>query len=422
MYADDLVLLSETSDGLQNCLSKLNQYCEEWGLQVNVKKTKCMIFNNTGKLVATNLKYNNFFIENVRNYCYLGIKFSITGSFTEAKQNLYNRGLKAYFKLKKCFEYHKPKIGTILHAFDHTVKPILLYGSEIWGMLDTNRLNKFKDNYFQKLCNDLVIEKLHIKVCKYILEVSRRSTNLAVMGELGRYPLYLEVILNMIKYWVRLSKMDDCLAAEALKTSESLHVNGKKSWVNSIYEIINYFNLDISKVSCLKVTLKKYLNKIFYFKYKNIWKNSLFNDNKTTSYGNKLRTYRLFKNTFNQENYLKWGSYDQRKAITKFRISSHCLEIERGRYQNIPVDNRICKLCSTNIENEIHFLLEYPKLQEAREKILHVLENKYKNIVTLSNDSKFIWLMSAEDSFIYNQLYLLLNNLFKTRQELLSKQ
>lgn len=60
------------------------------------------------------------------------------------------RGLKAYFKLKKCFEHHKPKIKTILHVFDHTVKPVLLYGSEIWGIFDEKKLNKLKDSYFNK--------------------------------------------------------------------------------------------------------------------------------------------------------------------------------------------------------------------------------------------------------------------------------
>ena len=141
MYADDLILLSETAEGLQNCLSKLSTYCEEWGLQVNVKKTKSMIFNNTSRLVPINLKYNNNEIENVRSYSYLGINFSISGSFTEAKHDLYKRGLKACFKLKKCFEHNKPKIKTILHVFDHTVKPVLPYGSEIWGMFDAKKLN-----------------------------------------------------------------------------------------------------------------------------------------------------------------------------------------------------------------------------------------------------------------------------------------
>jgi hypothetical protein len=35
-------------------------------------------------------------IENCRNYVYLGVTFSISGSFTEAKNNLYHKGLQAH--------------------------------------------------------------------------------------------------------------------------------------------------------------------------------------------------------------------------------------------------------------------------------------------------------------------------------------
>ena len=42
--------------------------------------------------------------------------------------------------------------------------------------------------------------------------------------------------------------------------------------------------------------------------------------------------HRLFKNNFTFEPYLHWGNYDKRRLITKFWISSHQLEIERGRY------------------------------------------------------------------------------------------
>ncbi len=42
-WADDLVLLSKSEDGLQNCLNQLESYCNKWGLLVNEDKTKCMI-------------------------------------------------------------------------------------------------------------------------------------------------------------------------------------------------------------------------------------------------------------------------------------------------------------------------------------------------------------------------------------------
>lgn len=143
-----MLFYSETSEGLHNCLDKLHKYCEVWGLQVNIKKTKSMIFNNTGRLDPIKFTYNKNIVENVRKYSYLGVVFSNSGSFTEAKKELYQKGLKAYFKFRKCFEHQKPKLKTLLHVFDHTIKPVLLYGSEIWGIFSAEKLNKLRDSYF----------------------------------------------------------------------------------------------------------------------------------------------------------------------------------------------------------------------------------------------------------------------------------
>ena len=47
-YADDLVLMSASKEGLQKCLDDLNIYCKKWKLKVNTDKTKILIFNNAG--------------------------------------------------------------------------------------------------------------------------------------------------------------------------------------------------------------------------------------------------------------------------------------------------------------------------------------------------------------------------------------
>jgi hypothetical protein len=54
-----IVLLSETPDGLQNALYKLNYFCLDMGLSVNLNKSKVMIFNKAGK----GDKMHNFFIK-----------------------------------------------------------------------------------------------------------------------------------------------------------------------------------------------------------------------------------------------------------------------------------------------------------------------------------------------------------------------
>lgn len=73
LYADDLVIMSETVDGLQMCIDKLYNYCTKWGLQINMKKTKSVVFNNTGKLHDKIFNVNNVPIERAKGYKYLGV-------------------------------------------------------------------------------------------------------------------------------------------------------------------------------------------------------------------------------------------------------------------------------------------------------------------------------------------------------------
>ena len=85
MFADDLVLISQSAEGLQNCLNKLQSYCDKWCLTVNTDKTKVVIFNKGGhKISKYRFVLNNSTIEIVQKYCYLGIIFSSTGSFSNA--------------------------------------------------------------------------------------------------------------------------------------------------------------------------------------------------------------------------------------------------------------------------------------------------------------------------------------------------
>ena len=49
LYADDLVLLSHSQQGLQNSLDKLSTFCEQWKMQVNLKKTKIMVFQKSAE-------------------------------------------------------------------------------------------------------------------------------------------------------------------------------------------------------------------------------------------------------------------------------------------------------------------------------------------------------------------------------------
>jgi hypothetical protein len=78
----------------------------------------------------------------------------------------------------KRYQYLKTEVNS-LHIFDHTVKPILLYCSEIWGCyLPKSADFNFMFDY-SRLSSVLPCDKLHIHFCKYILGANKTSTNFA---------------------------------------------------------------------------------------------------------------------------------------------------------------------------------------------------------------------------------------------------
>ena len=102
-------------------------------LTVNVSKTKIVIFTNARNSNHINFMFNLQPIEIVSEYKYLGIYFSKNGSFTLAKKKIAEQANKALFSLLKKTKDLDLPYDLQLDIFDKTIKPILLYGSEIWG-------------------------------------------------------------------------------------------------------------------------------------------------------------------------------------------------------------------------------------------------------------------------------------------------
>ena len=116
------------------------------------------------------------------------------------------------------------------------------------------------------------------------------------MGELGRYPLMLKVLLNMLSYFVRLLNSDDILLKEAFFVSEQLANENKGSWTSCVKAICRF--LYLSPVKFKRKLIRHKVIKLLQEKYILKWQEELFRDNPNSDHGNKLRTYRLFKSIF----------------------------------------------------------------------------------------------------------------------------
>jgi hypothetical protein len=183
----------------------------------------------------------------VNRYKYLGIHFCASGFFYFAQEELYKKALKACFKFSKDQLSLNPTIKTSMHVFDHIIKPILLYGCEVWGILNPFT-SKFRNTLlnFSRIFDKLPAEKLHQKFCKYILGVPSRTSNTAVLSELGRFPIYFNIVKALVKYYYRLKNIqsDFPVLHDASEESKILSHSNKPLWyasINYIFKIIKTY-------------------------------------------------------------------------------------------------------------------------------------------------------------------------------------
>ena len=377
LYADDLVLLSHTKEGLQNCLDRVHKWADSKRLTISIAKSKSMIFNLSGRLEKQIFKINGEPLENVNTFCYLGFEVKSSGTVNHAMNVLNDKGKRALRPLMTAIARFKIPIPTSIKLFHTYITPILLYNVENWFKLSDMKLTNFDRNtVFDETSTSNKLDTAHRKFLRYILGLSKSSSNLPIYGETGEIPLLIKGIRHMLNYWHRLTKLpESTLAKKALLE----HATLRTSWLITIEKLINRFNLadKIGNHNVFKWSTKNILNS----EYQEFWKNSVRTN------GGKLEFYHRVKGTFGMEQYLCIDNFEQRKIIAKLRCSNHCLEIEAARHRRPKPDRelRICKSCDAGlVESEEHFLLHCTKYDELRARF----ELVHKSLLEIMNQDE----------------------------------
>ena len=394
LYADDLVLISESRSGLQSCLDILSDYCLSWKLQVNTDKSKVLIFNSNGKTYKNEFKYLGVPLETVQQYCYLGIIMKYNGNFNIAISSLVDKARKALFKVKRIVGLNNP-CKLLEKLFDTMIVPILLYGSEIWGLYETSC--KESESY----------EKLHLKFIKEILGVHCKVTNDACRAELCRLPLRNIILQSSFKFLAHIQSQRDSLAYKIYKgTGQSNH------WVKNVKKILN--DIGFSFIGHDEVKLKPYINAI----KQRLTDQFLQMQNANIENSSKLHFFKKFFLMNKRPEYVdKLINKSDRSMICKLRISAHPLAIEKGRYSNVPRSERFCNACKREIvEDEEHFLLHCSIYREIRTKLHEKLIAAGKNINSLSDYAKLKILLNDKSSIILKLSSSFISNCFEARK------
>ena len=374
LYADDLVLISESSEALQNSLDKVYQFTNRKHLTISVKKSKSMVFNQAGRVINNPFNLNNETLEQVQSFCYLGVDIKCSGTVKHPMNILCDKANKALRPLLCAIARFKIPAKTSIRLFHTFISPILLYNAENWAILSDKGIKNFDNNTILDDTCGSKIDVVHRKLLKFILGVSKSSPSIAIYGDTGEVPVSLKSYRLALNFWHRVSSLPDTyLVKKALLENIELRTN----WIITIEKLINRFNLadKIGNHKKFKKITKNEIDKT----YLNYWKTEL-----TRGDIPRLAFYREIKEDFKIENYLHIANFENRRAIAKIRCSSHSLEIEKGRHKNIPRTERICKLCDKGeIESEQHFLLKCDKYDTLKNKYeIH----EYTSVLELLNN------------------------------------
>ena len=77
LFADALVLFSDSANGLQKQLTALSKYASLWHIIVSIPKTKVIIFNKRYASECDNFYYGDNVIEKAEKYKYLGVVYIV---------------------------------------------------------------------------------------------------------------------------------------------------------------------------------------------------------------------------------------------------------------------------------------------------------------------------------------------------------
>ena len=451
LWADDLFLVSKTANGLQNAIDKMSQFYSSMGLEVNIKKTKVMVFNKSGRKLENifRFKLDGKYLEITDEYQYLGLKLRPSGSFNLAVQELNDKASRAWLGISNIvFRNKRMQTDRIFTLFDSLVTPVATYCSPLWLPFNISAKNLETKTGLHDFWEKFKCETLNQKCGRIALSVNSKTTRLAVLGELGRYPLFLQPLAQCLNYKLSLlSRISNELIGNAIFEMLDLSNKNSDNWLRRVEKMGDV--LKIPKKILFNGTSGKKILRILKSQFDLHFLNKI-NEEKKSDLDfhdhNKLRTYRSFKSSFTREPYLDLvRNRNQRCYLSRLRVGSHRLQIELGRHTRplTPANKRYCQYCRPGpppppcptcsgpscvcspahlvsepaIDTEFHFLIQCDMFDAERNRLFTKLERVSPYFLTLSPTEKFKALLCPTTAFTVKLVHRFIKNMFIQRDK-----
>ncbi|KAL3681099.1 hypothetical protein R1sor_024055 [Riccia sorocarpa] len=269
-----------------------------------------------------------------------GIDFTSNLSWASCCKSRVAVGLRALFSLwGRCLKVSLLSWPLRRRLFDTLVLPALLYGVPIWGP------SLAKTNWAE-------IELVHKKFLQVELGVRPQIPYALLLAETGRVPLEIEALFLTIQFAQRLKSQP-----EERYSYQAWRMSRVKGWYSNLCQwSVSWGVLETewdSGEALRELLVRRAVGRL--------WE----------SPSSRLQYYcrdttRLYP--YREQHYLSEDlPLKMRQLIARYRVSSHTLSSEVGRWSNTPRENRLCELCDEGkIESEYHVLIACPYYDSIR--------------------------------------------------------
>ena len=224
---------------------------------------------------------------------------------------------------------------------------------------------------------------------------------------------------EVARQYGRLKFMQDPNHLNSFVFNWALHLQGIRSrgWPGRVHETFNGSGVldNADKTNSIQ-QLCSLISNTCQNKCKQEWFTDVQRVNAKRGQGqSKLRTYKLFKCEYEPEAYvIKVQSTQSRSAMARFRSGVAPINLEIGRFFNIPTNQRFCNFCPDCIEDESHVLLHCSMYAQLRRALFVPAEYFNSNFKNLNDTEKLIFLFS-DDRMVF-RCSRACNDISKTRK------
>ena len=343
---DDTVLLATSKENMTKKVKLLMDFCDKYGMVVNEKKTKLMVINGS-TIDKEPIIIKDLSIKHCDLYIYLGSPFTSDGSVSSAVKAHSQEKIAHFYK----FILFLGKNGDLPFAikkrvFDACLLSALLYGCESW-----------LDGDLKPMC------KLYNWALKQMLGVRYSTCNDLCYVESGYVPLKAIVKSRQRKFFAKMNNDRVDMHDDPFGLVLRLVLNTRYSTKRYINDLINN---DVDDIQDATAVLKRDLSRS--------------ESSRRTLYCKSMNICLGVHDIYSKKCFI---NETHRVAFTRFRVSSHSLAIETGRWNRkgrgrLPIEERLCT-CG-QVQTEEHVINDCIISQHIRD------QYEFSNITDLMSD------------------------------------